>query len=153
MHFNRKQTAPAAKASERGYTFEPRYPDGTPIGATITVRGPESAAVRDLLRQQVREMQARETAGRRRGREAEPRSLEEMEAQAVELAVAYTVTWEGFVDDDVVLAPTETHLRAIYTDYSWIRRQVIEEAQDLGNFTQPASASCSSTPSTSTAST
>lgn len=153
MRFNRKQTAPTAQASEQGHTFEPRYPDGTPIGATITVRGPESAAVRQLLMQQVRDLQAREALGKRRGREIEPLRLEEMEAQAIELAVAYTITWEGFVDDDVTLAPTEANLRSIYTDYSWIRRQVIEEAQDLGNFAKPLPKSFSRTATPSSSST
>lgn len=153
MSFNR-QAARAARASqETGHTFEPKYPDGTGIGATITVRGPDSASVRELLKRQLTRLQAKELAAKRRGNEIEPPNLDELEQQAVDLAVAYTVTWGGFFDGDIVLEPTEQNLRAIYAECSWIRRQVIEEAQELGNFVRPPSASSSPTLPPSSAST
>jgi hypothetical protein len=149
-----RQTAQAARAaSETGYTFEPRYPNGQGIGATITVRGPESQAVREVLRRQIAALQAREHAAKRSGREPEPQSIDEIEAQAIELAVAYTITWADFEDNGQPMAATEANFRAIYTDCPWIRRQVLDEAQDLGNFVRPASPSSSSTPAPSFGST
>jgi len=150
---NRQNTPKTAAASEAGYTFEPTYPDGTGIGATITVRGPDSEKVRALVRQQIAQASARELTAKKRGRDLEPLSLEEIEAQVVEMAVAYTVTWKGFEDGDKTLEPTEANFRLIYTEYPWIRRQVVDEGQDLGNFVRPPSAGSSNTPGRSSAST
>lgn len=142
------QDAPkASEASEQGYTFEPRYPSSNAgIEATITVRGPESEVVRTMLRRQIAELQTREQNAKKRGRDAEPPTLEELETQSIELAVAYTKTWAGFKDGDRVLEPTEANYRRIYAEHPWIRRQVIEEAQDLGNFVRPAPKLLSPTP-------
>jgi len=150
---NRQNTPKTHAASESGYTFEPTYPDGTGIGATITVRGPDSDKVRSMLRQQISIINAREQTAKKRGREVDPQSLDELEAQVIDLAVAYTITWSGFKDGDKVIEPTEANFRSIYADYSWIRRQVIDEAQDLGNFVRPPSASSSPTQQPSSTST
>ena len=146
MKFDRKNNPKLSAASEAGFTFEPVYPNGQGIGATITVRGPESAQVRAVLRRQLAELQTRELQAKKRGKEPDAPGLEELEAQAIELAVAYTITWTGFEDGGVPMDPTEANFRAIYADYSWIRRQVIDEAQDLGNFAQSLSKPCSPTP-------
>lgn len=147
MSFDTRAVPQVADQSEAGYTFEPTYPDGRGIGATITVRGPESRAVRDLLTRQLAQLRAREAQARKRGRDAaEPSTLDELEEQAVDLAVAYTIGWAGFVDAGAAMEPTEANLRATYRGYSWIRRQVIDEAQDLGNFTRSSATNSSSTP-------
>jgi len=150
---NRQHTPKITDASEAGYTFEPSYPDGSGIEATITVRGPDSDKVRAMVRQQLAQAAMREQNAKKRGREAEPPSLDELEAQLVEMAVTYTITWAGFSDGDKTLEPTEANFRLIYTEYPWIRRQVIEEAQDLGNFVKRPLPSSSSTPAPSSAST
>lgn len=132
---------------ETGFTFEPLTPAGEPIGASITVRGPESATVRAHLRRQIAVMQARELAAKRRGAEVEPQTMEDMEAQAIDLAVAYTVGWQGIEDEaGKPVAFSETAARQLFGGWSWIRRQVIEQAQDLGNFVRPGRASSSTTP-------
>ena len=153
MKFNRKTQPPGRAASEAGHTFEPAFPGGEGIGATITVRGPESQAARDMLRRQIAALHARELSAKKSGRDPEPLTIEHLEAQAIDLAVAYTITWADFEDGTEPMAPTEANFRAIYTEHSWIRRQVIDEAQDLGNFVKPASASCSPTPPPSSSST
>ena len=146
MSFNRKTQPTGKAASEVGYTFEPSFPGGEGIGATVTVRGPESQVVRDMLRRQITALHKRETATKKSGREAEAVNIDTLEEQAVDMAVAYTITWSGFEDGDQPLPPTEANLRAIYTEHAWIRRQVIEEAQDLGNFVRPQSGAFSTTP-------
>ncbi len=150
---NRQKTPKTGLVSEAGYTFEPTYPDGTGIGATITVRGPDSDKVRAMLRQQMAQAAAREMSAKKRGRDPEPMTLEELEAQVVDMAVAYTITWSGFEDGDKLMEPTEANFRLIYSEYSWIRRQVMDEAQELGNFVRPPSASSSPTLRPSSAST
>ena len=147
MKFDRKAGLAGRAANESGYTFEPKWPGRTDgIGATVTVRGPDSELVRAALRRQITAMQTREAAAKKRGLDVPPMTLEEIELQAIDLAVSYTITWDGFEDNGVAMPPTEANLRTIYSENPWLRRQVIDEAQDLGNFVRPPSSSSLSTP-------
>jgi hypothetical protein len=141
-------------ASEQGHTFEPVFPDGKPLGATITVRGPESDAVRRTLRAIMARQQQRETAARKTGRDAvQPPSMDELEVETLDLAVAHTLSWDGFTDAGQVLEPTDANLRRLYTQHKWLRGQVLSEGQTLGNFVRSSSPSCSRTPEPSSGST
>ena len=63
MSFDIRKVPSTASASEQGHSFEPTYPGtSTGIGATLTVRGPRSQAVRDHARRQYAQAQAREQA-------------------------------------------------------------------------------------------
>jgi hypothetical protein len=151
MTFDTRATTSAVAASEAGFTFEPQYPQGGGIGATITVCGPESQAARILTRAQLRRLQSMELAAKKEGRATDHFSLvlsqdiDEAPRQKAETAAAYTLGWSGFTEGDVALAPTADNYRAIYLAHPWIADQVIAQAQDLGNFIKPSSASCSPT--------
>lgn len=146
MSFDLKSAPSLREASETGYTFEPTYPDSDEgIGARIHVRGSESAVVRALLSRQLAANEARELAARKRGKESESLTIEELEDRAIDLAVAYTIGWEGFEKDGEPYPFTPDNARALYRDWSYIRRQVLEEAQDLGNFARRSWPSSSST--------
>lgn len=138
MSFDRKNTPKLAAASEVGHTFEPTYPDGTPLGAEITVRGIESPVVQAIIKRNLAGQQAREAMAKKRGRDVDPLTLDEMVAMNIEMAITVTIGWKGFEDSGVPMEATEENLRAIYTDYSWIRDQVLAEARDLGNFAKPS---------------
>lgn len=142
----KRETARAGQAMhEAGHTFEPRYPDGTGIGATITVRGPDSEVVRALVRRQLQAAQDRDAQARKSRRDPEPPTIEQIEAEAIDLAAAYTITWADFEDDGKPMQCTDVTVRQLYREAPWIRRQVIAEAQDLGNFVRPPLPSSSST--------
>lgn len=131
-----------AAACEQGHTFEPSYPDGTPLGATITVRGVRSQAVRDHARRQYALAQEREVMARKRGREAPSLSLDEIDDAMTETAVVYTMGWSGFESDTgEPLDFTPDAVRNVYRAHPWLRERVIAEAQDLGNFIKASSKS------------
>jgi len=147
MTFNASATPSTAQASEDGYTFEPTYP-GTQqgIGANITVRGPRSQVVREHARIKLQQAQARDVAARRRGK-PEPLSLDEVEDSMIELATIYTMGWAGIESAPGQSLPfSEQAARDLYRAHPWLRDQVIEEAQELGNFIKPSKNSSSSTP-------
>lgn len=152
MSFNRQTTPSVAAASEAGYTFEPVYPGGGGIGATITVCGPESRAARQLTRVQLKRLHDLDLAARKENRPTDHLSLvlaqdiDEAPRQKADTAAAYTLGWAGFMDGGAELAPSADNYRAIYLDHPWIADQVIQQAQDLGNFVKPAPKPCSSTP-------
>lgn len=143
----------AADSCEAGYTFEARYPDGTATGARITVRGPDSRAARDHAARRFADLQARELAAKKAGREPDPLRPDEIEEQLIDLAVVYTMGWEGIDEGGAPLPYSPTQARTVYRLHPWLRSQVTGAAQDLGNFVRPSSAASSSTPQPSTGST
>jgi hypothetical protein len=150
MSFDTKRPS-AAQASEDGHTFEPVYPDGSGIGATITVRGPRSSVVREYARRQFAQTQAREATARKVGKLLEPPELDELDESLTEMAVTYTLGWDGMTADDQPLPFTAEAARSLYTDHPWLREQVIAEGQDLGKFVSPSRKNFSSTPKPSSA--
>lgn len=129
MPFQLKHYKPSAEACEDGYTFEPVYPDGAGIGATITVRGPESRAVRELINK--RNVEAADRAKRR---DIAPLTLAQRDAQLVEEAIVCTVRWDGFIDGDAPLDATPENMRRIYGVAPWLCVQIVSKAGDLANF-------------------
>lgn len=147
MSFDLSTFLPAAALSEAGHTFEPRLPGGNVgIGATITVRGPQSAAVVAHNEERYAAARRREALARKRGREPEPVTLAEVEAALVDLAVAHTAGWSGMVDAGSPVACTPQAARGLYAAHPWLRDQVIAEGQELGNFMPKSSSSSSDTP-------
>lgn len=143
-------TTSLAHSSEQGYTFEPVFPGtGQGIGATITVRGPHSAAVRELMRRNLAESQARELQAKKRGKDAEPLTLAFMEARVTEMACTFAMGWSGFEIEGQPVPFSAEAARNLFTAQPWIREQVIEEAQDLGNFISAASKNSSTMPAAS----
>lgn len=146
MSFDLSTFRPAADLSELGHTFEPRLPGGgVGIGATITVRGPQSAAVVAHNEERYAAARRREAQARKRGREPEPVGLAELEAAMVDLAVAHTAGWVGVVEGGAPVACTPQAARSLYAAHPWLRDQVIAEGQELGNFMPKSSASSSAT--------
>lgn len=130
----------AAQACDAGSVFEPVFPGtDTGIGATITVRGPRSQAVREYARQQYAKNQAREQAARKAGKfhEVTP-ELDEIDESLTEMALAYTIGWSGMVKAGKPLPYSDEAARDLYTAHPWMREQVIAEGQDLGKFVGPS---------------
>lgn len=146
MSFDTRRPS-AAAASEEGHAFEPVYPGSSQgIGATISVRGPRAAAVREHARRQFAQAQAREAAARKSGKPAEAPELDELDQALTDMAVVYTLGWQGMQEGEAELPFSEAAARTLYTAHPWLREQVIAEGQDLGKFIRPFSTSSSSTP-------
>ena len=146
MSFDARQPS-AADACDAGHAFEPVYPGtSTGIGATFTVRGPRSPRVREHARRQFEQVQQRELAARKAGKLAEAPPLDELDASLTDMAVAYTMGWQGVEENGTPLPFSEDAARRLYTDHTWLREQVIAEGQDLGKFVTPSSKGFTSTP-------
>jgi hypothetical protein len=160
MGFDSKAFQGVAAASEAGFTFEPRVPGtGEGIGATITVCGPESAAARKLVREQLKRLQVLELAAKREGQPTDNLSLimaqdmDEAARQKARTAAAYTLAWADITDNGSPLSCTPENALALYAEHSWLADQVIAKAQDLGNFVRASCKPSSSTPARNSAST
>jgi len=126
--FNPKITA------EAGYTFNVELPNGTITDIEITVRGEDSPAVRAHSRKMFDEYRNREALARRQKREVPDLTLDELEDQAVEMAIVRTKGWKNIQVAGKDVDFSEANAVAIYKEHSFIREQVIQEAGNNLNF-------------------
>lgn len=146
MSFDLSSFRPTSDLCEVGYSFEPRLPGGeSGIGATITVCGPQSAAVRAHNEARYDMARRREAMAKKRGKEVDSIGLAEIEGALIDLAVAHTTGWTGFVDGGQPVPFTPQAARDLYTKHPWLRDQVLAEGQELGNFLPKSSSSSSRT--------
>lgn len=120
-------------------TGEPRVmlgPDGEP--ATITVLGKDSEKATWLsFEQQAAVWNKRQAKILSGGSEEQVVAafLAEQRVREIELLVAVTVAWTGFLDDDDQPAPcTPENLRTLYTGTAYVREQAIREVNDRSAF-------------------
>lgn len=113
-------------AAERGYEFELRHP-GTqaPLGMFVTVQGEDS----DTYQAELRAMQQRRLTGRQA-----PRTVEQIDEQALDLLVLATIGWRGIQRDGSELPCTPENVRAVYRKFRWVREQVDAAVGDRANF-------------------
>ena len=123
-----------SKSAELGYTFELKYPDGTCSDAKLTIIGDMSNTVQAYSRRKFQEYQLRQSVSKRKGKEDEP-TLEEFEEMAVEAAVVRLIGWEGITENDKPVEFSKDKAREVLTQHRWIRDAIMEEAQDVTNFT------------------
>lgn len=121
-----------AAQAEAGYVLELTHPaTGERLGGFITVRGDESKAVQNYNRKRFTEMQKREK--RNKGKDNDY-TLEEIEDIAIESAIVRVISWKNIKKDGEELAFTKENAEMVFREYPWIRKQVMEAAEDLLNF-------------------
>ena len=124
-------------SSEVGHEFQLKLPDGTPIdGVFIKVRGANSKIALDLQKKKFNEHQVRQSMAKKRGKEPDPLTIDEVDALSVETAVARTISWRGFEQDGKPIPFSKEEAERIYSDpgFAWIREQVLEESNIVSNF-------------------
>lgn len=123
------------KLSDVGHEFELVLPEvGTRTGAFITVRGEQSQPVRDFSRRQFNLMQQKEIVAKRRGKDAEPMSLDEAEDISIDSAYVRIIGWKGVTEGPQALDFNEANAKRVLREHPWIRDAVIKESAELGNF-------------------
>jgi hypothetical protein len=123
------------KIAEEGFEFEVTMP-GTGAGtdAFITVRGEQSPTVKAFGRRKFNEMQMKQQAAKRRGKEYDL-DLEEAEQMSIEAAVIRILSWRGFGEDGKELPFSKENAERILAKHSWLKEQIMENSADVGNFT------------------
>lgn len=125
-----------SQMAEAGYEFELELP-GTrqKLGAFITVRGSQSAVVKNFAKKKFTEQQGKELIERKRGRQLDPPTIEELEQMAVDSACVRVKSWRGITEGGNEVECTPENMKRVMREHSWIRELVIEESDNLGNFT------------------
>lgn len=127
-------------ACERGHEFELRNPDGSGTGIKLFVLGsfaPEVVAHSARLAEQFINEQR---LAQRKGKMAKSKTMEELKAQNIEGAVVRVVGWAG------VRQPYTAELlrAALARNPHWVP-QIVEAADDLGNFGTTSASSSEAT--------
>lgn len=100
---------------------------------TLTVVGTESTSRKKALRQQARELAAKRR-GKRKPENVTDEELDKAEASALELIVCCISGWKNILIDGEDVKYSAEAARELLTRFPWIRDQVEEFVNDLGNF-------------------
>lgn len=133
-----------AAAAEVPYEFELENP-GTkePLGVFVSVIGTESTAFKNRTRRQLNADRRREFEMQRKGKHAEPKMIEQDEADTISMCVDLMRGWRTVVGNksepviiwgDEKLEFNEDNAERWITQFSWTRLQIIAAAGDVGNF-------------------
>ena len=145
-------TIQASDKGDRIAIFHPTTKE--PIGLFIQLLGKHSTTFRELVRDRINNRIKKESMAAKRGKALDPRTAEEVEAEAIEMLVACTVGWETeiynegnpkkgikevkptmrFEGQDVPF--TSQKALEVYTRMLWLREQVDNAIGDLENFIQ-----------------
>jgi len=120
-----------AKAADVGYTFEVLMPDGSKTDAKITVRGANSATVKNHARKIYQEYEVRKQQAKRRGKDVEEPSLDEAEEMIAEVAAVRIIGWEGIGENSKEVAFSKEEAVRIMKTYPFIREQVMEASDNI----------------------
>jgi hypothetical protein len=126
-----------SKAAEVGFEFAVKDPSGMEDDKfKITVRGVMAKEVQAYQRKLFREEQLKDAALRRKGKDPEQKTLEELEEQLAADAARRIITWKGLSDDGKEIPFTLEFAENLFKDSSWafIRSQVLEASNELTNF-------------------
>lgn len=133
-----------AAASETPYEVELVHPaTKEPLGVFVSVVGPESAAFKNRIRREVNAERRRGFEMQRKGKTAEPKTLEEDETDTISMVADLMRGWRTVLDgksEAVIFWGTEklefNEANAVrwLTHFAWVRPQINEAAGDVGNF-------------------
>ncbi|MFZ3286541.1 MAG: hypothetical protein WA191_06790 [Telluria sp.] len=122
----------AVADSEHGFEFELKDKDGiTGTGVFVTVQGKHADEVSKWMNALVNKMTREAQMAQRKGKQVDPKSLEEMRDQNIDGAALRVTGWRN------VKQPFARDLLkvAMKRNPHWVD-QVIEESDNLGNFTK-----------------
>lgn len=121
---------------------------GQPTGMQVEVASADSPRYRDATRAIIEKATASAPRASRRARQETPR---DMEADALELLVACTVSWTGVMEGGAQVPLTPDNARRLFTAHPWLRRQVDEAVQDRASFFEERPSASSTSPATNSA--
>lgn len=117
------------------YRFELAHPaTGEGLGAFIDVVSAKSDQAQKCLSNLMRQAQKKEFE-QARSRKPHFKELDEINAEAIEIALSRIVGWENVQWGDKKELPfNEENARMLLTQCDWMIEQVLEESNDLGKF-------------------
>lgn len=126
----------AVAESDSGYEFELKGTDGmTGTGVSLAIIGRHSNAVNLWLNKIVNDSIRERTMAERKGKQVEPKSFEDIKAQNLQGAVLRVTGWKNVTQE----FSKELLLTVLQKNPHFVD-QIIEQSDNLGNFTVTRSA-------------
>lgn len=123
-----------AKVAEVGYEFTVVLPDGSETDAKVTVRGAQSATVKNHARKVYQEMKVRSDQAERRGKKAEELTLEDLEQMNAENAAMRIICWTNVAENGEEVPFTKENAVRVMKTYPFLSEQVLEASNNVFNF-------------------
>jgi hypothetical protein len=139
-----------SEASDKGAEIEWKHPiNGKPLGIFVGVLGKHSQVFKEIVRDRANKRVQKEAFAARRNKHLDPRTAEQVEAEAIELLVACTTHWFTVKRDDKGneisrvetirfkgedLAHNVPNATRVLTGLIWAREQTDAAIGDLENF-------------------
>ena len=121
----------AVKDSEQGYDLVMKTPDGQDTEIIFTILGKYAEAVQKWSKKIYTEYQRNNEIAKRKGKEPEQKSLEELKEQNIEGAIIRVSGWKNVQQE----FSKEILKQALQENPNWVD-QIIEESDNAGNFTK-----------------
>lgn len=122
-------------ACAKGFELELVHPvTKAPLGSFITVVGKDSPEFESCVKRQSNDRLRRQFQLQRKGKDADAPTVEQIEAEAIDLLVASTTAFRNVSYRNEVLIFSEDNAKRLYTEQKWVRAQVDEAIGDLENF-------------------
>lgn len=119
------------EAQEQGYPVQIRAPDGSDLGLTITVAGPDSDRQRKARQKQINRRLAK--------RNAAPMDAAEIEASGIGLLSETIISWSPAIKlGGKELSYSAENARKVLTAFPFIREQLDAAAGSRADFLQPS---------------
>lgn len=123
----------AVKDSEQGFDVKINNADGTDSGVVLTVLGKHSDKVTGWTKKKFSEYQREAEMAKRRGKEVEPKSLDELEEFNLSNAAVRVTGWKNIEQE----FSEELLKGALKRNPHWLE-QIIEASDDAANFIKSA---------------
>lgn len=123
-----------AKVAEVGYEFTVVLPDGSETDAKVTVRGAQSATVKNHARKVYQEMKVRSDQAERRGKKPEELTLEDLEQMNAENAAMRIISWANVAENGEEVPFTKENAVRVMKAYPFLSEQVLEASNNVFNF-------------------
>lgn len=123
----------AVKESEQGFDLAIKNADGTDSGVVLIVLGKYAQQVTDWTKAEFNKMQREAEMAKRKGKDAEPKSLDELRAFSINSALVRVTGWKNVTQE----FSQELLRNALDRNPHWIE-QITEASDEAANFTKPA---------------
>lgn len=123
-----------AKVAEIGFEFTVVLPDGSETDAKVTVRGAQSATVKNHARKVYQEMKVRADMAEKRGKKADELSLEDLEQMNAENAAMRVIGWTNVAENGAEIPFSKEAAVRIMKAYPFLSEQVLEASNNVFNF-------------------
>jgi len=119
---------------EQPKAFTPTDPLGNELeGVKIWVRSSKAEEPAKIVERTANELNSRQFESQKTGK-LKNISFKRIEALDIDLACSVVMNFEGISTDNGALEFNEENKRQLMTDYDWIRKQVLEKANEADFF-------------------